>query len=90
MLEQVVRMTNSLAHQVSVLIWNRGKLKLEWNTYGNKFRKNQDHTYKKQNHFRCDVKADCDDESDEVSCQIVHLKAGYLKESTFFVTFLVF
>ena len=53
--EQVVRMTNSLAHQVSVLIWNRGNLRFEWNTYRNKFRKNQDHTYnnfflqKKQN-----------------------------------------
>ena len=55
--------------------------------------KNHDHTYNifftKKNLFRCDVKADCDDESDEVSCQIVHLKAGYLKESTFFVPFLV-
>ena len=44
----------------------------------------------KKNLFRCDVKADCDDESDEVSCQIVHLKAGYLKESTFLVPYLVF
>ena len=31
--------------------------------------------------FRCDVKADCDDKSDEVSCQIVHLEPGYFKES---------
>ena len=33
------------------------------------------------NQHRCDVKADCDDESDEVDCQIVHLQRGYLKES---------
>ena len=29
------------------------------------------------------MKADCDDESDEVDCQIVHLQRGYLKESVF-------
>ena len=36
--------------------------------------------YKKN--FRCDQKADCDDQTDEASCQIVHLNPEqYLKES---------
>ena len=35
--------------------------------------------------FRCDQKADCEDQSDEASCQIVHLNPEqYLKESISF------
>ena len=37
--------------------------------------------------FRCDVNADCDDKSDEVSCQIVHLEPGYFKESAVFTLY---
>ena len=39
--------------------------------------------------FRCDVNADCDDKSDEVSCQIVHLEPGYFKESAVFTILVI-
>ena len=35
------------------------------------------------------MKADCDDKSDEVSCQIVHLEPGYFKESAVFTILVI-
>ena len=44
----------------------------------------EDRKSKKKETLRCDQKADCDDQSDEASCQIVYINPEqYLKESIF-------
>ena len=75
--DQAAQKTNSPAPQVSALRWKGGKSQEESED-------SKSHLLFLKLLLRCDQKADCDDQSDEASCQIVYVNPEqYLKVSIF-------
>ena len=76
-LKQVAKTISSLAPLAYVSIWRVGKER--WKQIINSLLWND--------LIRCDQKADCDDQSDEASCQIVYFNPDqYLKVSVFVIS----